>query len=338
MIARKKLAGIALALGLAVGTAACGSGSAADNAAQKSTLTVGLQEPFSAYHIEVGVAQGFFEEVGVDTVETRVFTSVPAMLTAVAKGQLEAGIQGIPSVWNYNQSTAGAKLKLFANKAFNTTHWAVSNGFSGAVTEGGYTEVVKAWKGKKIGVPVLSGLVYNELRYMLSEVGIDPDKDVEIIAAGSGEPAVAALKRGLVDVLGASATTIALVDVQGIGTPVMEREETPSTGSITTAWFTSDRQLEENPEFYEKVTEGITKSKQFILDPANKDAVVHVLVEKMGLTEDVAVRLYEMDRPGWDDPLNQETFERSIESLTKTGNLPGTPPTFDEVIATDIAQ
>jgi NitT/TauT family transport system substrate-binding protein len=338
MNARKTVAGIGLALGLAVGTAACGSDSAADDAQATSTLTVGLQEPFSAYHIEVGVAQGFFEEVGIDTVETRVFTSVPAMLTAVGKGQLEAGIQGIPSVWNYNGTTGGSKLKLFANKAFNTTHWAVGKEFTDAVTEGGYTEVVKAWKGKKIGVPVLSGLVYNELRYMLGEVGIDPDKDVEIIAAGSGEPAATALKQGLVDVLGASATTISLVDVQGIGTPVLEGEETPSTGSITTAWFTSDEQLEEDPEFYEKVTEGITRSKQFILDPANKDAVVQVLVDKMGLSEEVADRLYEMDRPGWDDPLNEETFERSVESLTRTGNLTGTPPAYEDVVAADIAE
>jgi NitT/TauT family transport system substrate-binding protein len=338
MVGLKRVAGVALTLGLVMGAAACGGDSSADTAKQQSTLTVGLQEPFSAYHIEVGVAQGYFKEVGIDKVETRVFTSVPAMLTAVAKGQLEAGIQGIPSVWNYNQSTSGAKLKLFANKAFNTTHWAVSKGFSAAVTEGGYTDVVKAWKGKKIGVPVLSGLVFNELRYMLSEVGLDPDKDVQIVAAGSGEPAVAALKRGLVDVLGASATTISLVDVQGIGIPVMEGEEPPSKGSITTAWFSSETQLEENAEFYKKVTEGLTKSKQFILDPANKDAVVKVLVEKMGLTEEVALRLYEMDRPGWDDPLTQETFDRSIASLTKTGNLTGTPPTFDQVVAVDIAE
>jgi NitT/TauT family transport system substrate-binding protein len=337
MIVWKKLAGVVIALGLVAGTASCSSAEA-DSKQLKSTLTVGLQEPFSAYHIEVGLQQGFFEEVGIDTIETRIFTSVPSMLTAVGKGQLQAAIQGIPSVWNYNQSTGGAKLKIFSNKAFNTTHWSVSNEFTDAVLEGEYPEVVKAWKGKKIGVPVLSGLVFNELRYMLGEAGLDPDKDVEIIAVGSGEPAALSLKRSLVDVIGASATTAALIDVQDIGTPVLEDVETPSKGSITTAWFSSDEQLGENPELYGKLAEGLQKSKQFILDPANKDAVVKVLVDKLGLTQDVAERLYEIDRPGWDDPLNREVFERSIESLTKTGNLPGKAPEYEEVIAADIAR
>ncbi|MFD1211996.1 ABC transporter substrate-binding protein [Arthrobacter sp. GCM10027362] len=337
MKAWRKMAGVVLAIGLVAGATGCSSNGAAAEQ-QKSTLTVGVQEPFSAYHIEVGVAQGFFREVGIDEVETRVFTSVPSMLTAVGKGQIEAGIQGIPSVWNYNQSTGGSKLKIFSNKAFNTTHWAVGKKFTDAVTQGSYQEIVKAWEGKRIGVPVLSGLVYNDLRYMLTQAGLNPDKDVEIIAVGSGEPAATALKKGLVDVLGTSATALALVDTQGIGTPVMEGVETPSTGSITTAWFTSEAQLGENPEFYKKIAEGVAKSKQFILDPANKDAVVKVLTEKMGLTEDVALRLYEIDRPGWDDPLNRETFERSIKSLTRSGSLPGAAPSYEDVIAGDIAR
>lgn len=310
--------------------AACGGGSEDDAA----TLTVGLQEPFSAYHIQVGIEQGFFEDVGIDNLETRVFTSVPAMLTAVAKGQLETGIQGLPALSNYNETTAGAELRLLTNKAFNTTHWAVSDRVANPVAESDdFVDVVKTWKGKKIGVPVLSGLVYNELIYMLTEAGLDAEKDVEIIAAGSGEPAATALREGLVDVIGASATTIALVAAGEFGVPVLEETATPSDSSMGTSWFTSDQQLEEDPELFEALTEGITRSKQFILDPANKDAVVDVLVDDFDLKPEVAEILYEMDRPGWDDPLNQETFQHSVEVLTLTGNLSGEAPAYDEIVA-----
>jgi NitT/TauT family transport system substrate-binding protein len=71
-------------------------------------------------------------------------------------------------------------------------------------------------KGKKIGVSNLGVSDYPVTRTVLSDIGIDPDADVEWIAVGEGATAGIALQRGDIDALGYFDTGFGAIENAGI--------------------------------------------------------------------------------------------------------------------------
>src|SRR5690242_3925097 len=79
----------ALAVGaLAVSGATASRGS---TTATGSTLSVGVQQGYNALPLFVAVRHGYFKKAGITDVKFTLFSSLPAMLTAVAQGQLDVG-------------------------------------------------------------------------------------------------------------------------------------------------------------------------------------------------------------------------------------------------------
>ena len=64
---------------------------------------------------------------------------------------------------------------------------------------GDFPAVVRELQGKKLGVSVRGGSVDLDLRYILTSAGLTPDKDVFVIAAGTGGAMVAGLRAKQLD-------------------------------------------------------------------------------------------------------------------------------------------
>jgi NitT/TauT family transport system substrate-binding protein len=331
----------ALSAALLVGSlAACGG--SADSASSSKTLKLAVQEPYSAFFFHVAQEEGYLAEAGLDGFEAKTFTTPPAMQTAVAQGAMDAGVQVLPALVAYNaEASTDAQLKMFDVYGVDGIYWAAASD-SGLpeVQDGDWQSVVRSWKGKKVGVVALGGVLEQYVRYMAAEAGLNPDKDFEIIATGGGPAAVAALQQGLVDVAGGSSSILALVEGQDAGYPIMRITDGPEElqGVISSGFFASASQIEERPDYYEEIYDALEKARDFAADPANEEEVVSILTDSVGLEESVAQAVYDLDQGSgtYNGALDQATYEQSINALVTTKMLPPDAPGFDALVAADI--
>lgn len=331
---RGVLAG-AVALLFTMLATACGSGAGGSQAGED--LTVGVFEDYSAYLLYVAEDQGFLEENGIGDMTVTMFTSVPAQMTAVSKGQIDVAMQTFPPLLNYNKTASGDdRLKAFSSFGTAVIGYsaAVDNGVAPAEGDD-WQASVRTWEGKKIGMPALGGIVENNTRYMVREAGLADDA-VTYVAVGGQGAAGAALKQGLVDIVaGGSAIHAPLVE-EGVAQMIISADQQPEVISAapSAAWFTSQGQLNESPEIFEGLVAAIADAREFIADDANRDAAIQVLVDRVKLDPAAAEFVFDQDRDQLaDSPMNEETYELLIDSLTATGTLTEEAPGYDDLFA-----
>jgi NitT/TauT family transport system substrate-binding protein len=319
----------------------CGSGGSAGSAGadgDRRVLKMAVQEPYSAFLMHVAKSQGYFDGSSIEGFETTTFTSLPSMLTAVQKGQMDFGMQTVAGLAAFNSSTSGAPLYTFSNYG-NGIYWYTGEGSPvPPAAEAGLEETVTAMRGSTIGVAALGGIMDKQLRYMLEEQGLNPDSDVEITAVGSQQSAEAAYKQGLVDVVGVTGATAGMLELAGSGRRVLDDSTTaePFRGNITGAFFAPKDAIDEDPELYRDVAEAMAQARQFIADPANREAAVDVLVEDIGLQREVAEKTFDIDMPSITAAgIDQEVFDRTIHGLVLTGLMPETVA-YEDMVATEV--
>jgi ABC-type nitrate/sulfonate/bicarbonate transport system substrate-binding protein len=291
--------------------------------------------------MNVGVESGIFADAAISGVETRTFTAVPAMMTAVAKGQVDAGSLTFPPVWSYNTSSTGDDLVAFSTFGSNLTAWYAREGSGLNTVEeaGGWEQVLKSWKGRTIGLPALGGQMDNELRYMLEKVGLNPDTDVEMVQVGGGPTAVAAVDKGLVDIVGGGTSVGGLLETQGKGYTVVPNGSGPEelVDTIASVYFASQSKIEEKEELFSNLADALEATRDYIADEGNRESVGAVLTDKVGLPANVAESVYEVDRVGISKgALDQQAFDKTIEALVATNSLPGDKPSFEQLVATGV--
>ena len=76
---------------------------------------------------------------------------------------------------------------------------------------------LRAMKGARIGASTIGGGPAQYTRYLARSVGLDPDRDVRIVAVGFGAARMAALRTGQVDVTVGSAPEADQVEIEGFG-------------------------------------------------------------------------------------------------------------------------
>ena len=220
-VARRRVLAFLL-LYLMIACAAGASGATASPQGVRATATpfsIGLQQGYNGLPFFVAVRHGFFKKAGISDVKFSLFSSLPAMLTAVAQGQLDVGSQAIPAVVAYNRATSGAKVKIVAPSTSGSTMFFARNDSGIPVaTPSNWKSTVLAWKGKKVGIPVPNGLLQLYVRYFVKEAGMQQD-DIQMVVVGVGPPAVAALENGLVDVISGDALTLGLL--KGFGKNIL---------------------------------------------------------------------------------------------------------------------
>ncbi|MFD1211990.1 ABC transporter substrate-binding protein [Arthrobacter sp. GCM10027362] len=332
MSSTRRAIATAAMLALVTMTAACGSdGQASAKGGENPTITFGVQDPAQALLLEIALEQGYLDGAGIKDVESKVFTSVPAMLTAVGKEQIEMAVQTVPAVWNYNQTSGGSQLRIIAGNGTNTTRITVPTGSEQPQTP---EQLVDSWRGKKIGVPVLAGLNFDATKALIKRHGLDPERDMELVAIGTAGAAVAALEKGLVDVLVQGSTVAALAEEQGVGTEVLDGTQLPNSGVLQIVFVTAAQNIEADAERWQAIAEGIEKAKDWYEDEANKEKVVEIY-QGFDYSAEMASIAYDSDRAAatYSDDINQEMFDRSIDYMQEVGAFTGAVPAWDDVMA-----
>jgi len=108
------------------------------------------------------------------------------------------------------------------------------------------------FKGKTIGVISYGAQMVQIFRGMISEAGLNPDKDVSFVETGAGAQAVTALARGRVDIWGTWDSQIATAENMGVK---LRRFSSPYAEKLNFggSYFVRDDMISKRPHVIEKV-------------------------------------------------------------------------------------
>lgn len=155
----------------------------------------------------------YFEQDGLEVDITVTGSSGPDIAALIAGEVQFAASAGAPvfNAWHQGQKLIGIQ-NIFNN---TTTRIVISNEAAkriGFDPSWNLDRKMKALKGMKIGMTRAGALTDSFARSLVTMAGYVPDRDVEILAVGSGAPMTAAVKQGKVDL----ATQFAPFTEQGI--------------------------------------------------------------------------------------------------------------------------
>lgn len=149
------------------------------------------------------------------------------------------------------------------------------------------------FKGKTIGVLSYGSQMVQIFKGMLSEAGVNPDKDVVFVETGSGAQAITALAKGRVDIWGTWDSQIATAENMGLK---LRRFTSPYAEKLNFggAYFVRDDMVTKRPQVIEKVLRCVAMGSVTAL--ANPEGALKVhwkvfpLTKPTGVDEDTAIR------------------------------------------------
>ena len=219
--------------------------------------------------VSLGVKTGIFKKHGLD-VE---MVAVQSQMSPLLAGSTDITLTGSPP-WLSAVAMGQKPIALATLLAKNSQAVMVKPDSPMAKLKGQWPEAIQALRGKKIGVTVAGAQVDLTTRYLLIQAGLDPDKDVQVLALGSGVPQVASLEQDRVDaimavvpfvqVLESSNRAVAIFDYSNLPKGVPAPVDQPYMLVVGNPAFVS-----QNPEVGPRVRAALKEVGAWIMNPAN---------------------------------------------------------------------
>ena len=279
------------------------SGPAAGKAADKVRLSVSsLDAAFLTP--AVAVKRGFFKEEGIEPEVIRMNANVS--ITALSTGDIDyttifgsvvrAAIRGLP-------------VRVVASFLDSPTQMLVARS---------EFKSVKDLKGKTLGVSSFGATADVAARLMLKVSGVDPEKEMKIIALGADQARFTALREGIVDVIVISPPA----DVEGrkLGFQVLARAyelfKFPFVGLGANL-----KKLSEKPEEAKRVIRALIKANRFIR--GSRDGAIQVLMEWGRTSKENAATSYDsvIKVFNGDGSIPEDGLQSVIESAAKEAKI-----------------
>jgi len=217
---------------------------------------------FNVSFMMTGVAakKGFFRDEGLEP--EIIAMRPPVSITALASGDIDyttvfgsvvrAAVRGLP-------------VRVVASFIDGSTH---------ALIARGELKSVKDLRGKTMGVGSYGASDDIAARMMVRHYGVDPDKQMKVVALGSDRARFAALKEGIVDV-----TVVAPpVDSEGrkAGFNILARAYEIFTFPFV-GLGTSVKKITERPDEVKRTIKALVRANRFIRD--NRDESIQILAQ-----------------------------------------------------------
>lgn len=262
----------ALAALLVVGLAACGSGEQAKDSQKLTTVRMVTSGVTLLWvHLWIADEKGFFKEEGInpEIIET------PSGVTgtqAVLSGDVELGTVPLGQVVDV-ASQHGREIRAVAglvtqnaNTFVLSTKWAKDHGITSSSS---LEEKVKALKGAKVGVVGPGSAVDDFARFVLSTYGLDPERDVQLVATGKSTAMPPALQRGEIDayVSGSPSAEVPIVAGKAIKLISGATGDVPElAGQLFVTAVVSQKLIDQKPELVQKLVRALYKAQKFLTD------------------------------------------------------------------------
>jgi ABC-type nitrate/sulfonate/bicarbonate transport system substrate-binding protein len=285
--------------------------SATPDAASRPQLpvAVGIAIPSYVHSVAwIADARGTFASASLDAEITVTGGSAAAVRTLIAK-QSDVVLAGGDAVLKANR--AGADLVVVAGFVNRFYHRLVGKTELGSVAD---------LKGKRIGLPFLGGPQDMAVRYVLDKHGLRYDDDVKVLGLGKELNRLAALTRGEID-----ATTSQTPDakLRELGLHVLVD---PTIDDVAFPYMVLAARrdvLQARRATIAGALSALCHAAAFYRDPANREASLAILAERLSGSDTAGARAARYDSSGprflsWPPSASREAFET-------VGRLTGTP-------------
>jgi NitT/TauT family transport system substrate-binding protein len=193
-------------------------------------------------------------------------------------------------------------------------------------------------KGKKFGVASSGSTGDTIARGLFSEYGLDPDKDVNIIAVGVGAQATAALKTGAVDALVSYEPDVTQMVDSGAGHIVFDlrttTEEQTYSQLPTSALQATKKWIDANPDTAAALVKAISKASDVLRN--DPDTALPVL-EKLypDLDADAVKNIYQAAQTHFSTAIPEQTYDDALKIYEQSGLVTDDDaPAYQDVVAT----
>ena len=242
-----------------------------------------LAAPFVS--LAVGQKRGFFQDEGFQPEFIRMNPAIA--FQALVGGEIDyytvlfpgvlAAIRGVP-VKIVGSYVPGATIALIARPEFKS---------------------VQELRGKTLGINAFGGALESAARLMVKHFGIDPDKEIKLLATGPMESRFAAMKQGLTAATLGSPPTDFLGKKFGFVVLARAHElfSFPVSGLIA-----SVKKIKERPDEIKRVIKAGIKSNRYVIQ--NREGTIQIMTEWMKIDREMAAATYESVLKAFSDDLS----------------------------------
>jgi NitT/TauT family transport system substrate-binding protein len=305
MIKVKKILSVIIASALFVGVLG-GCAKKEESSSNGETLKVryAAYQGMTAVGFWFGVEKGFFKDAGIDLE----LVDVKDKVSAIASDSIDMG--DLNTSQAITAANTGAPLKLVSSMFRTKGAWYLI----------GKTSIkdIKDLKGKRVGVNEKGSGMDVTVREILQQNGLDPDKDVELIANGSMQQAYASLEANQVDATIIHQPFVAMGEIEGKAKLLAKGwDYVPNFN--TGALVASDKFIKSNPETVKKVIEVYFKSNEYAKE--HQDEFLEFATKYLNIPKDTLVKALEPERELWENEpnINIETLKTTQELQKKWG-------------------
>lgn len=255
---------IVLLLAVVLAVVAVGLGAAQDKALKKVVFAVTTKDISvgHAAHSSLPAVLGYWKAEGLD-VEVASVEGSAAGMQQIGSGNIQVVSLGPEEIIIGREK--GVKIKGVFVQARTTI-------FRIVVPAESPIKAVSELRGKTIGVPALASGSVPFAKALVASVGMNPEKDIKILAVGVGAPGLLALQQKTVDALALWDTLQASIENRGVA---LRRLDLPMVQEmIGQTLATSDSYLAENADALVGFARGIAKA--ILFGVTNPEAAVRI--------------------------------------------------------------
>ncbi|HEX9126923.1 MAG TPA: ABC transporter substrate-binding protein [Methylomirabilota bacterium] len=198
---------------------------------------------------------------------------------------------------------------------------------------------VKELKGSKLGMTRAGSATDLALRALLRDAGLEPDRDVAVIAVGSSASAAAALKAGQIDgFMGGEPGGAVIVHQLKIGRYFIEplRDQGPKFLQNMTfpTLQASDRYIQANPQVVERVVRAVVKTQKRLRE--DPEAGVRVAQKIFPALDVELIRsIIALQRPSYHPAISEEATRIANQFQKHAGVVKSDFP-YDKIVAVQL--
>jgi NitT/TauT family transport system substrate-binding protein len=285
--------------------------------------------------IYVALENGYFEEEGLD-VERVTLSGGSKALTAVIGGGADIATVALVDTMKAIESGQDVKAigSLFNQIGTNIVLNKDIAAEKGVTADSSMEEKVLALKGLKIGISSPGSGSDHIIRNLLESEGVNPDREVELIPLGQADAQLAAFKNKDVQAfVYSSPTTDMATKLDGIILFNYSKGEVEEYDGLTYLTLVSQtKDLEENKELFQRVTNALAKSGKFI--ESDRDGTKELLKKYIeGIDPEIFDIAFENNYPAFakSPVITKEGYEKNIK-------FGGIDLPFEEVVNNEFAE
>jgi NitT/TauT family transport system substrate-binding protein len=321
-----------LILAVLLATVAVGAGTGGAQKLEKLLLAYSSPVPGSdSTFLFAGKQLGFFKEQGVD-VEIQTTPGAVAAAGFIASGAMDVALGALEAVPGYVLQNVPMKtVYLYANRPI----------FSVGFLKGSKVQKIADMKGAKVGVVSLGSGSIPVLQYMLKEAGLAMT-DVTLVPLGLGTAAVAAIKKGEVEVVTYHDTAFPIFAANGVEFTQLFVSPKLQQGYAGQGIYGLEKTLTSKRATVEGFLRGLTKSLAY----ATKDPVG--ATRAFGLLQPEAAKNPKLEEAAWRErmkvipiaaagawgAMDRLAWENLLDVLLLAGVIKDKPP-LEKLYTTD---